>query len=206
MAAARDPHRSRDLIDGLLAAMRADGCFTGNEYDAAAERRRQEAVRAAQAAFARIDWELTDDGQVRPGGAIALSTATDRPALDEQLDTSQPGGEDVRQIPQSSWTIARTANELRKLQGTGHGRTLPTGVSAEMALLVVREACSVAHRWIAAMRSAAPAHNARNDNAHIVERHDSRTAVGRRFEGPPAHGATRMSGLQRARAVRGRRA
>ncbi len=46
-------------------------------------------------------------------------------------------------ILQSSWTIAEQLNELRNLQGAGHGRTLPTGVSVELALLVVREACSV---------------------------------------------------------------
>ena len=40
--------------------------------------------------------------------------------------------------------IAEQVNVLRGLQGTGHGRTLPTGVSPELALLVVREACSVA--------------------------------------------------------------
>jgi hypothetical protein len=45
---------------------------------------------------------------------------------------------------QSAWNIADSVNQLRNLQGTGHGRTLPTGVTAEMALLVVREACSIA--------------------------------------------------------------
>src|SRR6266540_2359903 len=47
-------------------------------------------------------------------------------------------------VLQSSWKIAEQINELRCIQGTGHGRTLPTGVTAEMALLMVREACSVA--------------------------------------------------------------
>lgn len=45
---------------------------------------------------------------------------------------------------QASWNIAEQVNVLRGLQGAGHGRTLPTGVSADLALLVVREACSVA--------------------------------------------------------------
>jgi hypothetical protein len=40
--------------------------------------------------------------------------------------------------------IAEQVNVLRGLQGTGHGRTLPMGVSPELAMLVVREACSVA--------------------------------------------------------------
>lgn len=54
------------------------------------------------------------------------------------------GAGQVRKILQASWTIADQVNELRNLQGTGHGRTLPTGVSPEIALLVVREACSLA--------------------------------------------------------------
>lgn len=58
------------------------------------------------------------------------------------IDVSVPGGPHVRQILQSAWAIADSVNALRASHGTGHGRTLlPSGVSAEMALLVVREAC-----------------------------------------------------------------
>lgn len=64
--------------------------------------------------------------------------------LPERVDESLPGFEAIRAIHQSSWTIAKNINELRNLQGTGHGRTLPTGVTEDLALLVVREACSVA--------------------------------------------------------------
>jgi len=64
--------------------------------------------------------------------------------LPERVDKSLPGFEAVRAIHQSSWTIAKNVNDLRNLQGTGHGRTLPTGVSEDLARLVVREACSVA--------------------------------------------------------------
>lgn len=64
--------------------------------------------------------------------------------LPSQADASTPGGEAIRKIMQSSWAIAEQVNVLRGLQGTGHGRTLPTGVSSDLALLVVREACSVA--------------------------------------------------------------
>ncbi len=64
--------------------------------------------------------------------------------LPEQVDTTLPGANNIKAILQSSWKIAEQVNLLRGLQGTGHGRTLPTGVSADMALLVVREACSVA--------------------------------------------------------------
>lgn len=64
--------------------------------------------------------------------------------LPEQVNVDLLGSKQIKTILQSSWKIAQQTNELRGLQGAGHGRTLPTGVSAEMALLVVREACSVA--------------------------------------------------------------
>lgn len=64
--------------------------------------------------------------------------------LPERVDPSLPGYKAIQAIHQSSWTIARNVNDLRNLQGTGHGRTLPTGVSEDLAMLVVREACSVA--------------------------------------------------------------
>jgi hypothetical protein len=64
--------------------------------------------------------------------------------LPEQVQENLSGARQIKAILQSSWTIAQQANELRGLQGAGHGRTLPTGVSTEMAILVVREACSVA--------------------------------------------------------------
>ncbi len=64
--------------------------------------------------------------------------------LPEQVNQALPGARNIQAILQSSWKIAEQVNKLRGLQGTGHGRTLPTGVSADMALLVVREACIVA--------------------------------------------------------------
>lgn len=64
--------------------------------------------------------------------------------LPKDVDVVLPGGEAIRKILQASYQIAEQVNALRHVQGVGHGRTLPTGVSAEMALLVVREACSVA--------------------------------------------------------------
>ena len=61
-----------------------------------------------------------------------------------QFVEDAPGAEQVRKILGASWTIAEQVNELRNLQGTGHGRTLPTGVPPDVALLVAREACSLA--------------------------------------------------------------
>lgn len=56
------------------------------------------------------------------------------------VDMNVPGGRQVRAIYQSAKTTASAINELRNLQGTGHGRTLPTGVSAETGRFVIREA------------------------------------------------------------------
>jgi hypothetical protein len=64
--------------------------------------------------------------------------------LPEQVDPDLPGAKSIRKIHGSTWLIAEQVNELRNLQGTGHGRTLPAGVSEDLALLVVREACTVA--------------------------------------------------------------
>jgi hypothetical protein len=202
-AAIRRPQRARELVEGLLAEMRIDGCFLVID-DPTEERWRAGRVRAAQAAFARIDWELTDDGELQPAGVATVSSVVGRPAIDDQLqrlrrasddpalligtakemlestakyvldafsvsyksstdfdqlwfhardrlglhpkdvDASQPGGKEVREILEASWSIARMVKVLRNAEGTGHGRTLPTVMTSEMALLVVREACSVA--------------------------------------------------------------
>jgi hypothetical protein len=71
--------------------------------------------------------------------------------LPSQVDTSLAGATSIKAILQSSWTIADEVNKLRGLEGTGHGRTLPTGVTAEMALMVVREACNVADLALATL-------------------------------------------------------
>jgi hypothetical protein len=197
-AARHKPARARELTEALLARLRAKGAFIRGSaaYD-------RDCVRAAQRAFVRAGWQLTDDGILTFAGAVDVTTggrealddqlhrlrrATDDPALllgtskdlleavakfvleafgmtvrpqadfaelwhlarerlsilPTQIATDAPGGPQIRSIVQSSWRIAEQVNELRGLQGTGHGRTLPSGVSAEMALLVVREACSVA--------------------------------------------------------------
>jgi len=64
--------------------------------------------------------------------------------LPQQVDPNLPGADAIRAIHQSTWNIADQVNKLRNLQGTGHGRTLPTGVSEDLAMLVVREAATVA--------------------------------------------------------------
>lgn len=209
-AATREPHRARELIDSILVEYRAFGFFTPRS-EVSAETQRLERVRFLKQAFARVDWELDDDGVLRPAGAGAVGSVEGRPAIEDQLerlrrasddpalllgtakemlestakyvlelfnvpysertdfnelwhhardrlgllpehvDISRPGGGQIRAILGASWTIARTANEIRNVEGTGHGRTLPTGVTPEMALLVVRESCSVAELVLATL-------------------------------------------------------
>lgn len=69
--------------------------------------------------------------------------------LPQQVDPNLPGAEAIRAIHQSTWNIADQVNKLRNLQGTGHGRTLPSGVSEDLAMLVVREAATVADYMLA---------------------------------------------------------
>lgn len=74
-----------------------------------------------------------------------LHLALDRlDLLPADVDMSQPGAKEVRTIRQSSITIAKAVRDLRNLQGTGHGRTLPTGVTPEVGRYVIREAAHVA--------------------------------------------------------------
>lgn len=194
-AAVRRPVTARKLIEQLLVPLRVGNYFGSDEQ--------RDNITALRRALAHTGWTLSEDGYLRPHGAIDLTTGG-REALDEQLDrlrratddpglllgaakdllesvakfvleeegmlpgghpdfghlwhlarerlgvlpsqvnATLPGGRQIRAVLQSSWTIAEQINELRGLQGTGHGRTLPTGVSAELALLMVREACSVA--------------------------------------------------------------
>lgn len=69
--------------------------------------------------------------------------------LPQQVDANLPGAEAIRAIHQSTWSLADQVNKLRNLQGTGHGRTLPSGVSEDLAMLVVREAATVADYMLA---------------------------------------------------------
>lgn len=69
--------------------------------------------------------------------------------LPQQVDPNVPGVDAIRAIHQSTWNIADQVNKLRNLQGTGHGRTLPSGVSEDLAMLVVREAATVADYMLA---------------------------------------------------------
>lgn len=91
---------------------------------------------------------LEERGQL-PGGAVdfpkVLGVSLKQLQLRPQdTDTDAPGGKQLREIRQHANAIAGSINELRNLQGTGHGRTLPTGVSAEEARYVIRQATLLA--------------------------------------------------------------
>lgn len=79
-----------------------------------------------------------------------LTLAFDRLNLQPKgVDSSMPGAKQVKAIYQSAKTITLAVNELRNLQGTGHGRTLPTGVTVEAARYVIRQATYVAELMLA---------------------------------------------------------
>lgn len=202
-AAARETSRSLELVTALLGLYKAQGFF--RRADAPEEEAaRRNFVDGAKQAFSRIDWELSDSGDLRPASIGSVVSIQGRPAIEAQLkrlrestldaalligtskellesaakyvleafsvpyrsaadfdelwhhardrlgllptqvDMSAPGANEVREILQSAWTIVRTTNQIRNIEGTGHGRTLPTVMTPEMALLVVRESCSVA--------------------------------------------------------------
>lgn len=63
--------------------------------------------------------------------------------LPQQVNLDEPGASELRDILQSCWNIALMANKLRNIEGTGHGRILPTAIRPNVAHFVVRESCSV---------------------------------------------------------------
>ncbi len=205
-AAIRAPKRARQLVNGLLSALRTHGVIVEGtpQFDKA----NTEVLRRA---LTHQGWSLAPNGHMAPIGAIDLETGgrealddqirrlrqnTDDPALllgtakellesvakfvlqelqflppnrnlgydelwhltrdrlgilPEQVAGDGDGSKAIKAILGSAWKIAKQVNVLRNLQGTGHGRTLPSGVTAEQALLVVREACSVAEFTLATL-------------------------------------------------------
>jgi hypothetical protein len=63
--------------------------------------------------------------------------------MPKQVDVNQPNHATIRKLYQAIWQIAEQVNELRNDQGTGHGDTLPIGISEALAKLIVREVCVV---------------------------------------------------------------
>lgn len=76
---------------------------------------------------------------------MVITLAFDRLSfLTGRIDETVPGATQVRAIHASAKKIALQVNELRNLQGTGHGRTLPTGITPETARFVIREVTHLA--------------------------------------------------------------
>lgn len=84
-AAVRDPHRAQELVESILVEYRAFGFFTPFA-DPDHETGRLAKVRALQKAFARIDWELDDEGLLRPAGVGSVASIEGRPAIEHQLE------------------------------------------------------------------------------------------------------------------------
>lgn len=61
----------------------------------------------------------------------------------EDSAATSPETQAVKKILGAATTIAAQVHHLRNREGTGHGRTRPSGVSEPVAFLVVREACSI---------------------------------------------------------------
>jgi hypothetical protein len=81
-----------------------------------------------------------------------LTLAFDRlDLMPKGVDSSMPGATQVKSIYQAARTTTVAINELRNLQGTGHGRTLPTGVTVEAARYVIREAAHVAELMLSTL-------------------------------------------------------
>lgn len=205
-AAIRAPKRARQLVNGLLSALRTHGVIVEDapQFD-------KDNTKVLRRALAYQGWNLTPDGHMTPIGAIDLETGG-REALDDQIRRLRQNADDpalllgtakellesiakfvlkelqvqtpsknpdfrelwhwtrdrldilpeqvagdgegskaIKAILGSAWKIVEQVNVLRNLQGTGHGRTLPAGVTAEQALLVVREACSIAEFTLATL-------------------------------------------------------
>lgn len=69
----------------------------------------------------------------------------------EDIAATGPETRAVKKILGAAATIAEQVNHLRNREGTGHGRTLPSGVSDSVAHLVVREACSIVELMFATL-------------------------------------------------------
>lgn len=206
VAAIRKPQRARQLVDGLLSALRTHGAVVEDDpkFDKASTDRLRKAL-------SHQGWSLSPNGHMAPLGGIDLKTGG-REALDDQIrrlrqNTEDPalllgtakellesvakfvlqelqvdtpsrnpdfnelwyitrdrlgilperiageveGSRAIKVILGSAWKIVEQVNVLRNQHGTGHGRTLPSGVTAEQALLVVREACSIAEFTLATL-------------------------------------------------------
>ncbi len=97
----------------------------------------------AIAKFVLEEGGLPPDPRIPFQGLIELSFER-LGLLPAVMNDSVEGAKQIREIYRSARKTVIAVNELRNLQGTGHGRTLPTGVTVEAARYVIREATHVA--------------------------------------------------------------
>ncbi|WP_459288970.1 abortive infection family protein [Arthrobacter sp. MDT1-48-3] len=97
----------------------------------------------AIAKFVLEEGGLTPDPRIPFPGLIDLSFER-LGLLPAVLNDSVEGVKQIREIYRSAKKTVIAVNVLRNLQGTGHGRTLPTGVTTEAARYVIRETTHVA--------------------------------------------------------------
>lgn len=97
----------------------------------------------AIAKFVLEEGGLYPDSRIPFPGLIDLSFER-LDLLPAVVSESSEGSKQIREIYRSAKKTVTAVNELRNLQGTGHGRTLPTGVTPEAARYVIREATHVA--------------------------------------------------------------
>jgi len=130
----------REALDEQIERLRRAGDDAGQALGSAKD------LLEAVAKFVLEELGWPQDGDFNHLWYLARERLGVHPA---QMTIEGRGSAQVKKILGATWTIAEQVNELRNLQGAGHGRTLPTGVTPEMALMVVREACSVAQFMLA---------------------------------------------------------
>lgn len=70
--------------------------------------------------------------------------------MPKNVDATTEGGKQIRKVYQAIRTVLEAINELRNAHGTGHGRTLPSGVSVEAARFMIRQATMIAEMMLSA--------------------------------------------------------
>jgi hypothetical protein len=83
----------------------------------------------AKFVLSEIDWPIAKKADF---GELWYFARERLNILPQQVAGDAPGANHIKAVLQNAWAIADQINALRNLQGTGHGRTLPTGVTAEL--------------------------------------------------------------------------
>lgn len=201
------------LVQALLAALRARGCFDPNDVGFQG----RSPIVASQRAFEAVGWQLDDQGHLTPAVLSSLDHHQQRPAIEVHLDrlrravrdaplligiakevlettayyvldelgrpvpqprnfpsimgaarsalgmtgASTPASAKVRDVYDGLWKVASAVNELRNIEGTGHGRIHPSTVPPEVARVVVQAAGLMAALMLETLDAQQPSRQAR---------------------------------------------